>query len=286
VVGKHLALLLQNRAARRFAWMGKYFKVFDIGLQNTFVYRWNFLFRSLFGLFPLLGTVFIWGAIFEAKGGGINNFNYASVVYYFLLVLVLDSLITPGDDEWQVAADIRDGQMNAFLIKPVNYLVYRLALFVSNRLLYTLVTLPVVIIIFALFHRYLVWPSSWAIWILTMISVLLAGLMQFLIAYSVALFAFWMLEISTVVFIIYSFEYFLSGHMFPIGFMPPSVQTVLKFLPFPYELYFPIAIFMGQVHGTELWEGLLIQFCWVLIIALGANTLWQQGLQRYQAVGG
>jgi ABC-2 type transport system permease protein len=60
----------------------------------------------------------------------------------------------------------------------------------------------------------------------------------------------------------------------------------LKFLPFPYELYFPIAIFMGQVRGTELWEGLLIQFCWVLITALGARTLWQQGLKRYQAVGG
>ncbi len=77
------------------------------------MYRWNFFLRSLFGLFPLLGTVFIWGAIFEAKGGGINNFDYASVVYYFLLVLVLDSLITPGDDEWQVAADIRDGQIQA-----------------------------------------------------------------------------------------------------------------------------------------------------------------------------
>jgi ABC-2 type transport system permease protein len=266
--------------------MGKYFKVFDIGLQNTFVYRWNFFFRSLFGLFPFLGTVFIWRAIFEAKGGGINNFNYASVVYYFLLVLVLDSLITPGDDEWQVAADIRDGQMNSFLIKPVNYLLYRLALFVSNRLLYTAFTLPVVVIIFAAFHRYLVWPSSWAVWLLTMISVLLAGLIQFLIAYSVALFAFWMLEISTVVFIIYSFEYFLSGHMFPIGFMPPTVQAVLKFLPFPYELYFPIAIFMGQVRGTELWEGLLIQFCWVLITAFATRTLWQQGLKRYQAFGG
>jgi ABC-2 type transport system permease protein len=266
--------------------MQKYLKVFDIGLQNTFVYRWNFFFRSLFGLFPLLGTVFIWRAIFEAKGGGINNFDYASVVYYFLLVLVLDSLITPGDDEWQVAADIRDGQMNAFLIKPVNYLVYRLALFVSNRLLYTAVTLPVVVVIFSVFHRYLVWPTSWATWLLTMISVLMAGSIQFLIAYSVALFAFWMLEISTVVFIIYSFEYFLSGHMFPIGFMPLSIQAILKFLPFPYELYFPIAIFMNQIHGRELWEGLLIQLCWVLIIAFGANTLWQQGLKRYQAVGG
>jgi viologen exporter family transport system permease protein len=266
--------------------MQKYLKIFDIGLQNTFVYRWNFFFRSVFGLFPLFGTIFIWGAIFEAKGGAINNFDQASVVYYFLLVLVLDSLITPGDDEWQVAADIRDGQMNAFLIKPVNYLVYRFALFASNRLLYTLVTLPVVIAVFVVFRHYLVWPSSWVTWLLTLISVFLAGIMQFLIAYSVALFAFWMLEISTVVFIIYSFEYFLSGHMFPLGFMPPAVQAVLKYLPFPYELYFPIVIFMEQVRGADLWEGLLIQFCWVLIIGLGANALWQNGLRRYQAAGG
>jgi len=250
------------------------------------VYRWNFFLRSLFGLFPLLGTVFIWGAIFEAKGGGINNFDYASVVYYFLLVLVLDSLITPGDDEWQVAADIRDGQMNSFLVKPMNYLVYRMALFVSNRLLYTVVTLPVVILVFVVFRHYLVWPSSWATWILAMISVFLAASLQFLIAYSVAMLAFWMLEISTVVFIIYSFEYFLSGHMFPLGFMPAAFQEVLKLLPFPYELYFPISIFMGKVHGAALWEGLLIQFCWVLIIAFGANALWQRGLKRYQAVGG
>ena len=268
--------------------MRKYLKVFDIGLQNTFVYRWNFIFRSLFGLIPLLGTVFIWGAIFEARGDGdgINNFNYGSVVDYFLLVLFLDGLITPGDDEWQVAADIRDGQMNAFLIKPINYFFYRFALFVSNRLLYSLVTLPVVVILFAIFNRYLVWPSSWTVWLLSIFSVAFAGLIQFFISYSVALFAFWMLEISTVVFIVFSFEYLFSGHMFPLAFMPPLVQTVLKYLPFPYELYFPISVFMGQVRGARLWEGLAIQFVWVLLMWLIASTLWRRGLSRYQAVGG
>jgi ABC-2 type transport system permease protein len=250
------------------------------------VYRWNFFLRSLFGLFPLLGTVFIWRAIFEAKGEAINDFDYASIVFYFLLVLVLESLITPGDDEWQVAADIRDGQMNGFLVKPMNYLTYRVALFVSNRLLYTAVTLPVVIVVFVFFQHYLVWPSSWATWTLSLISVLLAAALQFLISYSMAMLAFWMLEISTVVFIIYSFEYFLSGRMFPLGMMPVPIQNVLRLLPFPYELYFPISIFMGQVNGAALWQGLLIQSSWVLIIAFGANTLWQRGLKRYQAVGG
>lgn len=266
--------------------MNKYLKVFGIGLQNTFVYRWNFFLRALFGLFPLVGTIFIWGAIFEAKGGGINNFDYASVVFYFLLVLALDSLITPADDEWQVAADIREGQMNAFLVKPMNYLLYRLSLFASNRLLYTVVSLPVLVVIFLAFHTYIAWPSSWVTWALTIVSVFLAAMLQFLISYSVALLAFWMLEISTVVFIIYSFEYFLSGHMFPISFMPEGIQGILRLLPFPYELYFPISIFMEQVRGRELWNGILIQTCWVLLIYLGASALWRGGLRKYQAVGG
>jgi len=266
--------------------MRKYLKVFGIGLQNTFVYRWNFFLRALFGLFPLIGTIFIWGAIFEAKGGTINNFDYASIVFYFLLVLVLDSLITPADDEWQVATDIREGQMSAFLVKPMNYLLYRLSLFASNRLLYTVVTLPVLVVIFLAFHTYIAWPSSWVTWAWTIVSVILAAMLQFLISYSVALLAFWMLEISTVVFIIYSFEYFLSGHMFPISFMPEGVQGILRLLPFPYELYFPISIFMEQVKGRELAHGILIQASWVLLIYLGATALWRGGLRKYQAVGG
>lgn len=36
----------------------KYISVFNIGLQNTFVYRWNYFLRALFGLIPLAGTVF------------------------------------------------------------------------------------------------------------------------------------------------------------------------------------------------------------------------------------
>jgi viologen exporter family transport system permease protein len=266
--------------------MRKYFKVFDIGLQNTFVYRWNFWFRSLFAIFPLLGTVFIWGAIFEAKGSGINQFDYAAIVFYFLLVLVLDGLISPTDDEFQMAADIRDGQMNSFLVKPMNYLGYRLSLFISTRLLYSFVTLPVMIGIFVAFRQYLRWPTEWEIWVITGASVILAAALQFLISYTVAMLAFWMLEISTVVFIIFSFEYFLSGHMFPLGFMPPDIQAVLRLLPFPYELYFPISIFMGQIHGRAVWEGLMIQIIWVFIAFCGANLLWRRGLQRYQAVGG
>ncbi|MBV9671413.1 MAG: ABC-2 family transporter protein, partial [Verrucomicrobia bacterium] len=113
----------------------KYVKVFDVGLQNNVIYRWNFLLRAIFELCPLIGTIFVWRSIFESRGKGIGDYNYASIVFYFVLVLVLGTLISPQDDEWQVAADIRDGQINSFVIKPANYLAYRFTLFLSSRVL-------------------------------------------------------------------------------------------------------------------------------------------------------
>ena len=55
--------------------LAKYVKVFDIGLQNTFVYRWNFLIRSLFGLVPLAGSVLIWRAIFAPRTSNVAGYD-------------------------------------------------------------------------------------------------------------------------------------------------------------------------------------------------------------------
>ena len=81
----------------------KYWSVFTTGLQNTFVYRWNFLLRSLFGIVPLAGTVFIWRALFESRGEDIRGYSFGQMVYCFLVVLLVDNLVTPTDDEWQIA---------------------------------------------------------------------------------------------------------------------------------------------------------------------------------------
>ena len=264
----------------------KYLKVFEIGLQNTFVYRWNFLLRSLFAIVPLIGTVFIWEAIFKERGANVGSYDFQQMVFYFLLVMLVDNLVTPTEDEWQIAADIREGQINSFLTKPLNYLGYRLSLFLSYRLLYTAVTLPLVGLIFLYFRDLLVAPKSLETWFIAPVSMVMAGFIQFFIAYSLAMLAFWILEISTVVFILYSFEYFLSGHIFPLDIMPAWLQGILKWLPFTYELYFPVAVFMEKVKGPELWSGLAIQSAWLGITGLCAHLMWKRGIRHYQAVGG
>jgi len=266
--------------------MNKYGKVFDISLQNTFVYRWNFLFRSLFAVVPLVGTLFIWEAIFKERDANIGPYDYSGMVYYFLLVLVAETLITPTEDEWQIAADIRDGQINSFLTKPMNYLAYRFSLFAGYRLLYTFVTLPLIVLILFLLREHVTLPAQPVTWLLAIISLVLAGLLQFLIAYSVAMLAFWILEISTIVFILYSFEYFLSGQLFPLDIMPPWVQSFMDFLPFKYQLYFPVAVFLEKMSVSELQRGFCFQVGWVLLMWGLAHTLWTRGLRKYSAVGG
>ena len=264
----------------------KYLKVFDIGLQNTFVYRWNFFLRSLFGFVPLVGTVFIWRAMFEESGASIAGYDYGSMIYYFVLTILVDNLVTPTEDEWQIAADIREGQINSFLTKPLNYLGYRITLFLSYRALYTVVTIVPVALVFVYFREYITTPRDGATWVFAMISLAMAGFIQFFIAYSLAMIAFWILDISTIVFILYSFEYFLSGHIFPLDIMPHWLQGALKWMPFTYELYFPISIFLEKVRGAELYAGLAIQTGWLLLAWTIARVMWSRGVRRYQAVGG
>jgi ABC-2 type transport system permease protein len=264
----------------------KYGSVFAAGLQNTFVYRWNFLLRSLFGLVPLAGTVFIWRALFESRGEEIRGYDFGQMIYYFLVVLLVDNLVTPTDDEWQIASEIRDGQINNFLSKPVDYLAYRASLFLSSRLLFTAVTLPVIALVFFWFRQFISLPQDPWTWPVFLVSLAMAAAIQFLIAYALAMLAFWILEISTIVFILYSFEYYLSGRLFPLNVMPDWLQEVLRWLPFTYELYFPVAVVTEKVKGAELWSGLFIQAGWTLAAYLWARFMWRKGLRRYESVGG
>ena len=267
--------------------LAKYLKVFDIGLQNTFVYRWNFLLRSVFGIVPLIGTVFLWQAIFHSNHGtAINGYNYSSMIFYFMLTVFLENLITPTEDEWQIAGEIRDGKISAYLTKPLNYLGYRIVLFLSYRLLYIAVVLVPIIALAWIFRDHLRMPEHAITWLAFTASTAMAAFLQFFIAYSLAMIAFWVLEISTIIFIVFSFEYFLSGHVFPLDIMPPWLQGFIHWSPFTYELFYPAQIYMERVKGAALVEGLAIQAGWLLLSWLCAQTLWSRGVRRYQAFGG
>jgi len=271
--------------------MKKYRHVLNIGIQNSLTYRFNFLVRSLFGFIPLLAMLYVWRAIYRGNAAKDNSsmvgsYTYAQMVSYYLLTTVVDALTAVTDDDHQIAADIKDGNISQFLLKPIDYLLYRFCLFVSGRITYLAVSAIPLAIFISCLHNYFVLPPNWTALVFFLISVGLTAMLQFFMSYTMAMLAFWVLEVSTFIFILFAFEYLASGHLFPLDILPPFMERVLFFTPFPYQLYFPISVYMGKVTGTELARGLLIQFLWVCALYVLARFAWNRGIKKYEAVGG
>ena len=268
--------------------MKKYAHVINIGIQNLLVYRFNFVTRTVFGFVPLLATIFLWRTIYGGKGAGaeVSGYTLGGMISYYLLVTVVDLLTAVNEDDWQIAADIKDGNISQFLLKPIDYLGYRLCLFFSGRLVYVAMACgPVAIFIFYWRHYFVAPPDAATLgWFL--VSIVLTALLQFFMSYTMAMLAFWVLEVSTFIFILFAFEYLASGHLFPLNILPGPVQGLLQFTPFPYQMYFPVSIYLGQNHGASLGRGLMIQAIWVAGFYLLARFAWSRGIRRYSAVGG
>src|SRR5213593_4848601 len=134
--------------------MKKYLHVLNIGIQNNLTYRFNFLARTVFGLIPLIAILYMWKTIYTGKGTGsmVGSYSLAEMISYYLLVTVVDALTAVNEDDCQIAADIKDGNISQFLLKPINYLAYRLCLFGTGRLIYTAVAV-VPVSLFILLQR-------------------------------------------------------------------------------------------------------------------------------------
>ena len=268
--------------------MKKYWHVIGIGIQNNLTYRFNYLARTLFGFIPLFAMLSLWSTIYRGKGQGsaLGGYTQAEMIFYYLLVAVVDVLTAVNEDDWQIAADIREGNISQFLLKPIDYLAYRLCLFFSGRITFiTMACVPLAVFIFC-FRSYVVPPAGGAALIAFPLSLVLTALLQFFISYAMAMLAFWLLEISTLIFILFAFEYLASGHLFPLDLLPPALQHLLMFTPFPYQLYLPIGIYLGRISGPDLWRGLLAQLLWVLLAYAFARFMWRRGIKKYAAFGG
>lgn len=268
--------------------LGKYWHVLNVGLQNNLTYRFNFLARTLFGLIPLTAILLLWRTIYEGKGpnGVVSTYTLAQMTSYYLLATVVDALTAVNEDDWQIAADIKDGNISQFLLKPVDYLWFRFTLFLSGRLTYLAVAfIPITLFILYL-RQYFVLPADWSTFALFLLSLAMTALLQFFLSYMMAMLAFWVLEVSTFIFILYAFEYIASGHLFPLDILPEALEKALFLTPFPYQLYVPVGIYMGKLSGTELVTCLGMQAGWVVLAYLLARFAWQRGIRKYSAVGG
>lgn len=266
--------------------LAKYRHVFLVGLQSGLIYRWNFAIRAAFSLFHLAFVYILWSAAYQGRNE-IGGFPLDQTITYFLALLVLQFFIGAFNEDYLISEEIRNGLINQFLLKPLNYYGYRFTLFVSARLISGTLALIPLVLAYPLLTAYLAVPDDLG-WRLAygLPAAAMAAIIQFTIAYIFGLLTFWFLEIQSFVILSLALESILGGQIFPLDLLPETFFRVSQFLPYYYQMYFPAAIFTGRLDQAAATEGLFIQAFWVLALLALGQLLWRRGLRRHTAVGG
>ena len=268
--------------------LAKYRHAFLVGLQSNIVYRWNFGIRALFSLFHLAFVFILWGAAYKGQTD-IAGFDLNQTLTYFIVILVMQFFIGAQNEDYQISEDIRNGLINQFLLKPINYYLYRFSIFVAARMVSGLLALIPLLVALPLLKDHIVLPDE--LWRLTLglPAMLMAALIQFTIAYIFGLLTFWFLEIQSFIILSLAIETVLGGQLFPLDLMRDKMAWLFnlsQYLPFYYQMYFPTAIFTGRLDQASTLNGLALQAFWVVALLGFAQLLWTRGLRRHTAVGG
>ena len=84
------------------------------------------------------------------------------------------------------------------------------------------------------------------------VSLVLGFLVGFFFEACVGMVGFWFLEVTSLLYIVKTVNFFVSGQMFPARPAAPPWASLLKALPFQYMAYFPAVVFLGKVKGWDL----------------------------------
>lgn len=256
-------------------------------LVERLVYRADFALGTLMRFLPIVTQIFLWAAIFAANGNeDIAGFAYRDMVAYYLLTMISRAFSSMPGLAQGIALEIRDGTIKKFLIQPIDLIGFLLLNRIAHKLVYYSVAVGPFALVFFLCRGYFSgWPDGW-----TMAAYIASLIMSFLLGFfleaTIGLIGFWFLEISSLVFIYMLFNFFFSGHMFPVNMLPSGWATVVEAMPLMYLAYFPAAVFLGIVEGPDLVRGLIMQAAWLVFFIIVCRVSLARGLHRYSGFGG
>jgi ABC-2 type transport system permease protein len=202
------------------------------------------------------------------------------------MVLVFMSFVVAAPSIENMGNEISNGDLSNFLVKPINYLYYWLVRDWASKLLNTIFVLFEVGILWFIFKPQLVFPPTILAGIISIGVLIIAALIYYLITKLAIFTAFWAPENTWgMMFLILVLLEILSGAIFPLDVVPKVIFYILQFTPFPYLVYFPVAIWTGRVEIFMALRILVQSLVWMSISYFCVKKVWQKGLKEYSAVG-
>lgn len=266
--------------------MNKYLSIFRISFQEEFAYRLNFIMWRVRNVLQIFIAFFLWDTIFSDPDRVIFGYDRARILtYVFGLILVRAFVLSARAVD--VAGEISRGELSNYLVKPVNYFKYWLTRDLSSKALNLSFAFVEAAVLYLLLKPPFFIQTNLLYVLGFLACVIVAMFIYFVLLFITSSVPFWAPEAAwgahflvTVIIV-----EFLSGALFPLDVLPSQIQTFLSYTPFPYLIFFPLQVYLGQVEVAELVKGLIIGFSWAVLLWFVMNFIWKKGLRVYQAYG-
>jgi ABC-2 type transport system permease protein len=283
------AIAAEGTLHARGSWhyLAKYWAIFRVSLSERMTYRGDFVLGTLLRFLPMVTTILLWQAIYAgSRQKELAGFGYNEMIAYLLLTNISRMFSSMPGLAGGIAREIREGTMKRYLIQPIDMIGYLLVYRMAHKVTYIIMSfLPYALLFFLCRGFFDGFPDA-----LTLAAFALSLVLSFLVGFffevSVGMVGFWFLEVTSLLYIVMTLNFFISGHMLPLDLLPQPWSGLLKVLPFQYMAYFPAVVFLGKIKGMTLILFLLGEVFWAVFFMVLARALYRLGLKRYSAFGG
>ena len=262
--------------------IGKYLAVGRITLASQAAYLSEMLLRTLFLALILYIFVQLWTVTYEALGRQtVAGFSVAQMIWY--LMLTESILLSRPRITLEIDAEVRAGDVAYQLIRPYDYVLFRLARYLAERLLRLLICLAVGTALALLYVGPV--PLGPAGLAAALVVLGFGILIDFGGAIAIGLCAFWVEDTQPLSLLYDRAIMLLGGLLLPLELFPDALASLLAGLPFQLLLYAPARLVVsGDLAPLP---GALVQLALTLLGIAGLVRLVQaRALRRLHANGG
>ncbi|MEM7336006.1 MAG: ABC-2 family transporter protein [Chloroflexota bacterium] len=224
----------------------------------------------------------VWSTVAETNGGIIDGFTREALAAYFITIMVVNQL-TYTWVMWEYDNSIRQGLLSPRLLRPFHPIHQDIAENIAYKLLTSFVMAPITIGLILAFQPDFSLNTQQIVLFLP--ALVMGFLIQFLFGWTVAIMSFWTNRVSAVNRIYFFGKLFLAGQLAPLSLLPPALETAASYTPYRWMIAFPSELLLGWETGAMVWQGLLIQLFWVIVLVVVSQLIWRAGIKKYSAVG-
>ncbi len=208
-------------------------------------------------------------------------FSKEEIIRYFISVFIVRQFTAV----WVMVSfeeDYLEGRLSPYLLQPIHpfwrYFFSHIAEQLSRLPIVAIMLIP----LFIYFGDSFIVPNFYGL-CLSILSILMAFLLRFLLHWNFAILCFWNERVSALERLLLIPYIFLSGLVAPIETFPPYIAKLAYLTPFPCFISYPAKLLSGQSFGIHTY---IFSFCtWVFIFFFASSLMWKKGIRKYSGMG-